>query len=578
MIIKELISYYKPYKKGLLLDLVCSVCKSLSIALIPFFIRYLTNDVVNSDCINYKFYSFIVVSIIFLFLVSSFCGKYIKYNGTMIAEKMESNLRLKLFKHFQTRDLAFFNDHKLGEIMSYITTDTYRLSILVMTLPEVSIDFLIKIVGSGIILFLINPIFAIILMAIVLIVLASAIYFVLKIKKETENARTSYTKLISDAEESLSGIRTVQAFVNEDIEIAKFKKNTVSYLNAIDKKNYFYGKMQAIVDPILRGIIPIITLLAVFLISNGMLMLSDLIVFVLYADIFISPIFNVFMLIPELNESVVGAKRIFEVLSVESKIKDSEDNIIDFPKLKNSIEFKNVSFYYKSPKKQVFNNLNLKINAGDNVALVGESGVGKTTLCNLISRFYDSTDGEILLGGIPIKSIKLKDLRNHISFVQQDTFLFSDTIMENIRYGRLNATDEEVFEAAKNAYANEFILKFENGYQTQIGERGVKLSGGQKQRLAIARAFLNNAPILIFDEATSNLDSESENFIRKSMEMLSKNKTTIVVAHRLSTLKNVNRIFVLDNQNIQEEGTHHELLESDGAYKRLYDQQFLVNI
>lgn len=576
MIIKKLISCYKPYKKGVILDLLCSMFKSISVALVPFFIRYLTNDIVYSGCIDYKFYSLIVVSIVFLFLVISFCGKYVKYNGAMIAEKMESSLRLKLFKHFQTHDLTFFNGHKLGAIMSYITTDTYRLSMLVITLPEILTDFVVKIIGSGIILFLINPIFAFVLMGIVIMVLISSIYFSLKIKKESENARMSYTQLISDAEESLSGVRTVQAFVNENAEISKIKKNTDLYLTAVDKKNYFHGRMQAIVDPILRGIIPIITLLAVFFISYNMLTLSDLIVFILYADIFISPIFNIFMLVPELNESIVGIKRIFEVLSIEPKIKDSEHNIKDSLKLEDNIEFKNVSFCYDSTKKQIFNKLNLKINVGDNIALVGESGVGKTTLCNLISRFYDVTGGEILLDGIPIKNIKLKDLRNCISFVQQDTFLFSDTIMENIRYGKLDATDEEVFEAAKNAYADEFILKFENGYQTQVGERGVKLSGGQKQRIAIARAFLSNAPILIFDEATSNLDSESESFIQKSLEMLSKNRTTIMVAHRLSTIKNANRIVVLGNKKIQEQGSHRELLKNSNIYKKLYNQQFLA--
>ena len=303
--------------------------------------------------------------------------------------------------------------------------------------------------------------------------------------------------------------------------------------------------------------------------------MNDLLVFMLYADILIAPIFNVLALISGFNEGSVGFKRIFNILSIDSEIKNSKD-AIKLEKVKGNIKFKDVSFIYKSGRK-IFENLNLEIKAGEYVALVGPSGAGKSTLCNLIPRFYDVNKGEILIDDVPVKKIELKNLRKNIGFVRQDVVLFSGTIADNIRYGKLDATNEEIIQAAKDAYAHDFILDFEKGYNTYIGGRGTRLSGGQKQRIAIARAFLKNSPILIFDEATSSLDNESEKFIQKSMEKLAKDRTTIVIAHRLSTIRNAKRILVLSGGNIAEEGTHEELLSKNGIYADLYNMQFSKN-
>lgn len=574
--IKKLLSYYKPYKKDLFLDLFCSVIDSVSVTIFPVLVRYLTDDVINFEK-DKAFQSLGMVALVALglFFIIFLCQRYTEYQGIMLSTKVETDIKTDLFEHFQKQDFSFFDEQKVGKLMSYITTDAYNLTTFIKEVPETLLDFIIRLSGAGIVLFLASPLFGAITFGILFIILCVAVRYVPKMQREIENARIIYSDLTSDLEESISGIKTVQAFTNEDVEISKFKDDMKIYLQTNDRQNKIKGTLMAATEPILIGLIPITTIVAMFFILRGDFLMNDLLVFMLYADILIAPIFNVLALISGFNEGAVGFKRIFNILSIDSEIKNSKD-AISLEKVKGNIKFKDVSFIYKSGRK-IFKNLNLEIKAGEYVALVGPSGAGKSTLCNLIPRFYDVNSGEILVDDVPVKKIDLKNLRKNIGFVRQDVVLFSGTIADNIRYGKLDATNEEIIQAAKDAYAHDFILDFEKGYNTYIGGRGARLSGGQKQRIAIARAFLKNSPILIFDEATSSLDNESEKFIQKSMEKLAKDRTTIVIAHRLSTIRNAKRILVLSGGNIAEEGTHEELLSKNGIYADLYNMQFSKN-
>lgn len=570
---KKLLFYYKPYKKELFLDILFSIIHSVSVTSIPLLIKYATTNILNFEKDEaFRSLSLITIGIVGLFIVITFCQRYIKYQGNMLAVKIESDIKTDIFKHFQKQDFSFFDERRTGGLVSNITNDAYNLTTLIKQVPETILDFMIRLIGTGIILFMVSPTFGIITFGILIFLFSIAIYFIPKIQRNIEKSRGVYSELTSNLEERLSGIKTVKSFANEDKEISKYNNDINTYLKTKKISLKLSGTAEAIVDPILIGLIPIITIIAMFFVLNEKFTVSDLIVFMLYADILIGPLFNIFALMEGFNEGAVGFKRIFDVLLISPEITDSHDTV-DLKKVNGNIKFKNVSFHYRSGR-EVFKNLSLEINAGEYVALVGPSGIGKSTLCNLIPRFYDVTEGEILIDNVPIKNVRLKNLRQNIGFVSQDIFLFSGSVMDNIHYGNLDASEEEIIEASKRAHAHEFIFKLEKGYDTYIGERGTKLSGGQKQRIAIARAFLKNPPILIFDEATSSLDNESEKLIQKSMEKLAKNRTTIVIAHRLSTIKNTNRILILDESGITEEGTHEELLNKNGIYAQFYNLQF----
>ena len=574
--IKKLLSYYKPYKKDLFLDLLCSVINSVAVTILPVLVRYLTDDVVHFEREEaFRALAFVALGALGIFFIIFLCQRYIEYKGNMLATKVEVDIKTELFEHFQKQDFNFFDEQKVGKLMTYITTDAYNLSTFTKEIPETLLDLLIRLSGAGIVLFFASPVFGGITFGILALILLLALRYIPKMQKEIENERLIYADLTSNLEESLSGIKTVQSFTNEGKEISKFKDNMKVYLLTNDRQNKIQGTLMAAIDPILIGLIPITTIIAMFFILRGDFFMNDLLIFMLYADILIAPIFNMFSLIAGFNDGVIGFKRIFDILSVDTEIKNEKD-AVKLDKVSGSIKFNDVSFTYKSGRK-IFEHLNLDIKAGEYVALVGSSGAGKSTLCNLIPRFYDINSGEILVDDIPVKKIDLESLRKNIGFVRQDVVLFSGTIADNIAYGKLNATREEIIAAAKNAHAHEFILNLEKGYDTYIGERGASLSGGQRQRIAIARAFLKNSPILIFDEATSSLDNESEKFIQKSMEDLAQNRTTIVIAHRLSTIRNAKRILVLSGGKIAEEGTHEELLNKNGIYADLYNMQFSKN-
>ncbi len=568
--LKKLISYYKPYKKQLILDLLVSILASLIFVTVPTVCRYITSKVFwfeKSEAL--RAVSWLAALIGLLFSALFFCKRYIEYRGLIYAAKIEIDMENELFSHFQNHDFSFYNERKTGETVSLFTADAFGLRNAIKRTPEYIMDIVIIFSCAFTFLFSSNKLFAFLSLGIFVLIFLFVFLIFPKIYKVTLSSRSVFSKLIGTLEEEISGIKTTQSFTNEKIAIENGIKRNKTYLATVNK----IAKNQSILDAgllsFIIGMIPINTVIGMFFVINGNISIAELVSIMLYIDILIGPIFNLVHLNGVVREAIVGFNRIYETLAIKPKIIDAP-NAVEFQNINGNIEFKNVNFHYAKSDNNIFENLNLQIHAGEYIALAGSSGVGKSTLCNLILRFYDVSSGEILVDGVNIKDIKLENLRQNIGFVQQDTFLFSGTILENIRFGNPNAADKEIIKAAKNAYAHDFIINFPDGYNTQIGQRGTKLSGGQKQRLAIARVFLKNPPILIFDEATSSLDNESEIYIQKSMEKLAETRTTIVIAHRLSTIKNAKRILVMADGKIAEEGTHKELLSKNGVYAEFY--------
>ena len=567
--IQKLISYYGPYKKVLFLDILFSIIVAGTTTAIPLMLKYVINETVNFPLDKAVYTLSITASIILIsFFVMYLCKRFMKFQGKLFSTKIEADIKLDIFKHLQKMPFAFYDQNKIGKLLSIVNNDTFGLSVALKEVPQMIIDFVIKSVCIFTALFIINKTFGFFMVGIFLIVIAYIFYYVPKIQKEVAASHETFSNLTSNLEENLSGIRTVQSFTNENLEVKKFKNGINAYVQ--DKKRIF--KISSVFDSsvyvFIMGLIPFSTILGMFFVINQNINMGDLMAIMLFMDILFGPIFSVLGIAETIQESSAGLTRVFDLLEVKPEIFDSPQ-CITLPKVKGSIEFKNVSFKHKTGK-EIFKNLNLKINPGEYIALVGPSGSGKSTFCNLIPRFYDVSSGQVLVDQTDVRNINLENLRKNIGFVHQETFLFSGTIKENIEYGKLGASMEEIVEAAKNAYCHDFIMKLPNKYETLIGQHGSSLSGGQKQRIAIARTFLKNPPILIFDEATSSLDNESEKYIQKSMEKLSVGRTTIVIAHRLSTIQNAKRILVLSNGNIVQEGTHKELINQEGVYLELY--------
>ncbi len=567
---RKFISYYRPYKKTFFLDIFFSIVSACITITIPIILRFIINVAINFEyekALKSIIISTVIVSILFFALYA--CNRYIKYHGRLMGSEIERDMREELFVHYQNLSLDFYNNQKIGKLMSRITTDLHNIGNFSHTAPEEIVDFTIKVIGALLVIFFTNIIMGIISFLVLLAIVLYSLNFIPKINNAVVQSHEQISNLNSNLEENLSGMQVVQSFTNEALEIKKFKASNEEFIKS--KKAVY--KITSVFDSgtsaFVITLIPIITMVSSFFVLFGKLSISDVVTFMLYIDILVGPIFSIFNLMEYFQESIAGYRRFTEILEIEPDIKNSKD-AINIKKLSKNISFKNVTFGYNGCR-NIINNLNLEIKEGEYVALVGQSGVGKTTLCNLIPRFYDPLNGKIEIGGIDIKNILLENLRDNIGFVPQDTYLFSGSIFENIQYGKNNATKEEVIKACEDAYLDKFINQLEDGYGTQVGQRGIKLSGGQKQRIAIARVFLKNPPILIFDEATSSLDNESEEYIRKSLEKLAKDRTTIVIAHRLSTIKNAKRILVLNEEGIVEDGTHEDLISFNGIYKGLYD-------
>ena len=568
--LKKLFAYYGPYKGLFYSDMFFAILGAGVTLVIPLIIRYITDTVVYYEPTRAKQAVLSLgLALVGLIVLEIFCNFYIAYYGHIMGAKMEADMRKDIFGHYQKLTFAFYDNQKVGHLLSRITSDLFDISELLHHGPEDLVISVIKIIGSFVILMTVNVRLALIMFAFIPVMVIFAFYFNGKMKTAFVHNREKIADINSQIEDSLAGIRVVKSFANENEEMKKFKAGNDNFVNA-KKVSYKYMGIYN------SGLGAMTTLVMVAVIVSGVgimfsvsVMLTDLITFLLYINNFTDPVKKLVSFTEQFQNGYSGFGRFLEILAIAPDIADKPDAVY-LEDVEGNIEFKDVSFHYEDTAEQVLSSINLKVRAGEYIALVGPSGVGKTTLCSLIPRFYEVTAGSICIDGMDIRDIRLESLRNHIGIVQQDVYLFAGTIMDNIRYGRPDASDEEVVRAAKRANAHEFIMSFPDGYDADIGQRGVKLSGGQKQRLSIARVFLKNPPVLIFDEATSALDNESEQVVQKSLESLAKNRTTFVIAHRLTTIRNAEKILVLTEDGIAEQGTHEELLKKKGIYESLY--------
>ena len=578
---KKFLSYYKPYSSLFIADMVSAFVVSATTLLIPLCVNFITKNVLANRATNTlnQIYGMGAVMLL-LIMIHTMCNMFVAYQGHMMGAMMERDVRQELFDHTQKLSFSFFDEQKVGQLMTRLSNDSFDLAELFHHGPEDIVISLLNFVGTFIILLTINIKLAFILFLFLPIMAIYAVYFNKKMKVALRNSRDRIGDINAQVEDTLSGIRVVKSFTNEAIEARKFRHENERFLesrrDSYRGETYFYEGLIAFTQLMTIAVI----IFGGITIAGGRpdgaaLDLPDLITFLLYVGILIEPIRRYGNFTRLYQDGIAGFERIMELLEIEPDVLEAV-GAKELAEVQGTIEFVGTSFKYKDGCDYVFENLTLTIKAGEFVALVGTSGIGKTTLCSLIPRFYESNEGEILLDGTNIKAISLNSLRRNIGIVQQDIYLFAGTVADNIRYGNINASNAEIVAAAKKANAHQFIMALPDGYETDIGQRGVKLSGGQKQRLSVARVFLKNPPVIIFDEATSALDNESEQAIRESLEKLAATRTTIVIAHRLSTVKNAQRIVVLTEKGIEEQGTHEALISRGGAYAKLYNRQLSI--
>ena len=568
--LKKMFGYYKPYMHIFWADMFFALLSALVALTIPLVVRYVTNVLVylpREQMLKRLLY--IAVFLAALLLIDLFSRFFIGNYGHVMGAKMEYDMRAEIFAHMQKLSFAFYDDAKVGQLMSRITSDLFDITELLHHGPENIILSILKIAGALVILVNIHASLA--LAAFIVLPLMFVFAFVLnkKMRAAFKRNREKNADINAQIEDNLSGIRVVKSFANEDMEKRKFKVGNDGFLDAKKDSYRYMGSFQAGVGVFTTLIQVNVILIGGVMIAYGNMQITDLVTFLLYIGVFTEPIKTLVDFTEQFQNGYSGFERFREIMDIEPDIEDAPD-ARELKEAKGHITFENVSFKYHDSKETVLNHVSLDVPAGSYTALVGPSGAGKTTLCSLIPRFYDVTAGRVCVDGKDVRKLTMKSLRGQIGMVQQDVYLFTGTIFENIAYGKPGATREEVVAAAKNANAHEFIMQFPNGYDTDIGQRGIKLSGGQKQRLSIARVFLKNPPILIFDEATSALDNESERVVQESLERLTKNRTTFVIAHRLTTIQNAENILVLTEEGIAESGTHEELLKKGGIYEKLY--------
>jgi len=567
---KKFWSYYKPYRTLFVADMLCASIMSAITLILPLCTRYITKDVLTGGTLD-QLYGVGLLMLVLL-VVQTLSNIFVDYQGHVMGALMERDMRAELFDHYQKLSFSFYDEQRVGQLMTRITNDAFAMGELYHHGPE---DFLISVVtfiGALIILATINLPLTLLVLAFIPVMMVYALHFNRKMKIALLRSKDRIGDINAQVEDTLAGIRVVKSFANEETERQKFAYENERFLQSrrdgYRSEAYFFSGLIGMSQLVLIAVI----IFGGSAILNASLDLADLLTFTLCVGILIEPIRKLINFTRLYQEGMTGFTRFMDILEVKPDLEDSPD-AVNVTSVEGNIEFKDVTFKYREGQNTVLRNISLTIHAGEYIAIVGPSGVGKTTLCSLIPRFYEPTNGEICIDGRDIRTIRQRSLRSHIGVVHQDIYLFAGTVAENIRYGKLGASREEIIAAAKLANAHDFIMALPDGYDTDIGQRGVKLSGGQKQRLSIARVFLKNPPILILDEATSALDQENERAIQNSLERLIAKRTTLVIAHRLSTIRNARRILVLTDNGIEEQGTHDELIAFNNIYANLYNMQ-----
>ncbi len=570
-LLKRFLPYYNKYIGILLFDLLCAFLSTICALVFPLIVREITNRVMlDASSITIQWLLTVGLIYVFLVILEALSTYYMQSRGHIMGAMMETDMRSELFNHLQQLSFSYFNNTKIGQIMSRITTDLFDITEFAHHGPEEATISTVKILAAFVILLNVNIKLTLIIFAFLPLLFIATVYFNKKLRSGFRAYRHQVGEINAQVEDTLLGMRVVQSFTNEELENQKFSMANNEFLEIKKKQYHSMGAFNSTAR-LLEGLMRIVVVIAgAFFFVNKQINAGDYASYLLYINTLLISIRQLVMFSEQFQRGMTGLERFFNILDEPFEIKNSK-NAIKLDNIKGDILFDDVSFAYSDGDgRTVLNKLTLNIPQGKNVALVGPSGSGKTTLCNLIPRFYDVTSGRVLLDGIDIRNIDLKNLRDSIGMVQQDVYLFSGTILENISYGRPDASEEDIVAAAKSAGAHDFIMELPHGYETYVGERGIKLSGGQKQRISIARVFLKDPPILLLDEATSSLDNESEYLVQKSLNELTKGRTTLTIAHRLTTIQNADIILVLTDDGLVEKGTHENLLKEDGIYAKLY--------
>ncbi len=572
-ILRRLAAYYKPYRKVFWTDMFFAFVSAAAALVIPLIVRYVTSTIVNMQASQAQSMIFrLGIVMLALVLIQWYSNYYISNYGHVMGANIEYDMRAEIFDHYQKMSFSFYDEQKVGQLMSRVTSDLFEITELLHHGPENIAISLIKIVGAFLILISIQPYLALIAFALIPVMILFAYYYNKRMKLAFRKNREKIAEINSQIEDNLSGIRVVKSFANEEIENAKFQTGNDGFLSAKENSYHYMGHYHSGLTAFTTLINVLVIFFGGLMATKGIVNVTDLVTFLLYINVFTDPVKTLIDFTEQFQNGYSGYERFIQMLDLTPDIEDAAD-AQKLEQVQGNICFEDVSFRYSKENDAVLQHIDLEVPAGEYVALVGPSGIGKSTLCNLIPRFYEVSGGRITVDGKDVRTLQIKSLRDNIGVVQQDVYLFAGSVYDNIAYGRPGASREEVIQAARNANAHTFIMELPQGYDTDIGQRGIKLSGGQKQRLSIARVFLKNPPILIFDEATSALDNESEKVVQESLERLAANRTTFVIAHRLTTIRNAEKILVLTEHGIEEQGTHEELISKNGIYAGLYQMR-----
>lgn len=572
-IFKRFASYYRPYRHLFYLDCLCAMVLCIIDLSFPQILRWLPEGLFSGSAESImKALRWLLPALLLWYLLRALCQFYVTSYGHCMGTRMETDMRQDLFDKYMSLSYSYYDRNNTGEMMSRLVSDLFDISELAHHGPENLLMCSIKIIGSFILLLWVNVPMTMLLLAVTAVLVAFTIFRQLSMRRIFTENRERIADVNAGVQNSLAGIRVVKTFAVEQGEMDNFRESNGRYRKSKEKSYMAMGIFHG-GSNFLQGMLYVVTLISGgFFIAHGSLTYNDLAIYALYIGIFITPIGQLMDFTEMLQKGYAGFKRFAQIMETEPEIREKPD-AVELKDVKGEIQYRDVSFSYDE-KEQVLEHLNVEIPAGKTCALVGPSGGGKTTICSLLPRFYDVTGGGVLVDGHDVRDLRLKSLRQAIGIVQQDVYIFAGSIRENIAYGKKNATQQEIEEAARNANIHDFIMGLEDGYDTYVGERGTRLSGGQKQRIAIARVFLKNPPILILDEATSALDNESEKHIQEALDRLSVGRTTIVIAHRLSTIRTAEKIIVIDEGHVKEQGNHHELMERGGIYARYFNMQF----